>query len=419
MKKVFLTMMMLLFAVTGVMRADEVTIGSGTVSYYTVPVNMYYNYSLTEQIYTADEIGMAGMINSISFDYANTSAFSMSNVTLYMKNVSRSTFATTTDMEPLTTDDIVWNGTFTATGAGWVTIILDTPFFYNGVDNLLVAGFDGTSGYPGSAFKFNTNSTADKKAIAYYSDSYTPDPYNNSSFSGSKTTLSYRNNIKLEISALTGAAITINPATLDLGMRPNGAWMAPFSFEIQNSGSPAAVTGVEFNNSFFTANGEFPTVVTSSSPLTVGVSTGETTPGPVNADMLVLFNDGRNFETFSITAEAYDPVDGDVWENAIDYTGLDPRTDYATYLPTGIYKNYNLPDGTTAVDGVFQVSFDEDVLFYAATESGSTFIYTEDFEEVGGPDVDNNYEYNGPQVNPGPVSMWFSYDHSGSYTAFG
>ena len=144
-------MMTLLLAFIGVAKADVVTIGEGTTTYYYYPVNMYFNYSLTEELYTPDEIGTAGTINSISFYYDYSSSFSMDNVTLYMKNVTRTEFASNTDMEPLALSDIVWTGTFSASAAGWVTITLDTPFAYDGTSNLLVAAFDGTSGYPGSA----------------------------------------------------------------------------------------------------------------------------------------------------------------------------------------------------------------------------------------------------------------------------
>ena len=68
MKKVLLTMMMLLFAVTGVMRAETVEIGTGTGTTYMVPFNSLYGYSFTEQVFLASEIGTAGTINSISFN---------------------------------------------------------------------------------------------------------------------------------------------------------------------------------------------------------------------------------------------------------------------------------------------------------------------------------------------------------------
>ena len=180
---------------------ETVTIGTGTNQYYYYPVNMYFNYSLTQQIYTAEEIGMPGTITSISFDYGTTGAFTMNNVQVYMKNVTKETFSSTTDMEPVSSSDLVWTGTLSATGAGWVTINLDTPFNYDGTSNLLVCCFDPTNGFAGSAYKFNTTSTgSDYRAITYCSDSYTPSLTDITTFSGTKTRHQYRCNIQLEIS---------------------------------------------------------------------------------------------------------------------------------------------------------------------------------------------------------------------------
>ena len=66
-KKVFSMMMMLLLFVTGLVRAEIVTIGSGDATNNYLPSYSFYNYSLTQQIYTADEIGFAGTISSIAF----------------------------------------------------------------------------------------------------------------------------------------------------------------------------------------------------------------------------------------------------------------------------------------------------------------------------------------------------------------
>ena len=46
-----------------------VEIGDGTATGNLVPIGTYYNYSITEMLYTSDEIGMAGTISSISFYY--------------------------------------------------------------------------------------------------------------------------------------------------------------------------------------------------------------------------------------------------------------------------------------------------------------------------------------------------------------
>lgn len=65
----------LLFFLIAIIIANQgwtqvVTIGTGTVGKYVVPINTYYNHSYSQQIYTAAEIGsQVGVINSISFQY--------------------------------------------------------------------------------------------------------------------------------------------------------------------------------------------------------------------------------------------------------------------------------------------------------------------------------------------------------------
>ena len=193
---------------------NEVAIGNGTTTYYYYPVNMYFNYSLTQQLYTPDEIGTAGTINAISFYYDYSSSFSMSGVQLYMKNVGRSSFSSNTDMEPISASDLVWSGTFSASGSGWKTINLTTPFEYDGSSNLLVCMYDPTSGYPGSSYKFRTHTTTYYSGIHWYSDSYCPQ-LSTTSFSGSKSYTQYRNNIKLCITPGAGSACDM-PSSLTM-----------------------------------------------------------------------------------------------------------------------------------------------------------------------------------------------------------
>ncbi len=191
----------------------EIGESTSTTTQYSLPVNMYFNYSLTQQIFTADEIGVAGTINSIAFEYAYSSSFSMSSVKVYMKNVTKSEFETTTDMEAISSTDLVWEGTLSATEAGWVTLTLTSPFVYDGTSNLLVCCFDDQNGYPGSSYKFRTTTTGSTyRGIAYYSDSYTPSIADVTTFSGSKTRYQYRNNIRLGITP--SGNYCAKPATL-------------------------------------------------------------------------------------------------------------------------------------------------------------------------------------------------------------
>ncbi len=183
--------------------ADYVEIGDpeSSESEYSLPVNMYYKSTLSQQIFTAEEIGAAGVVNSLSFEYLHTSSFSLDGIQVYMKTVGdKATFNSTNDMVSVSSSDKVWEGTFSATGAGWVKINLNTPFQYNGTENLLVCFYDPVAdSYLGSSYKFRTTNTTGNTSINYYDDSKVPDLNNLSDYSGSKNTYSYRNNIRLGI----------------------------------------------------------------------------------------------------------------------------------------------------------------------------------------------------------------------------
>ena len=113
-----------------------VTIGEGTATSNTNPIGTYYNYSITEQLYTAEEIGTAGTISSISFYYMGIAAKDLP-ITVYMKHVDEENLASA----GITLADAyeVFTGTLSVPAtAGWVTINLDTPFDYDGTSNLLI-----------------------------------------------------------------------------------------------------------------------------------------------------------------------------------------------------------------------------------------------------------------------------------------
>ena len=220
--------------------------------------------------------------------------------------------------------------------------------------------------------------------------------------------------------AAGGGALTTTPDVLDLGNRPNGAWMAPYVFTINGTGT--TVNALDFSGNYFTYNAELPATLTAAHPLEVAVTTGTAEEGAVNSTLTVLFSGNRDSQQFAVTANAYNPVAGDVWENAVEVASMQERTDYNTNMPAGIYHNYELPQGSEAADAVYKMTFAKDVLLYAGVEhsaDGELALYTEGFEGVGGPSVDNNYVYVGPTVNPGPRALWWYYDYTGTNTWYG
>ena len=133
-KSLLFVLLMALLAPWAANAQTTVEIGDGTSAGYYTPIGTYYTYSITEQLYTADEIGTAGTITSISFNYAYTAAKEFP-ITVYMANVDATDLSTGISLADA---DEVFDGTLSVTGAGWVTIDLDTPFAFDGTSNLLI-----------------------------------------------------------------------------------------------------------------------------------------------------------------------------------------------------------------------------------------------------------------------------------------
>ncbi len=129
-------------------------IGTGTSTSNRVPINTYYNYFTTQSLYTASEVNAAignnTLINSLSF-YHN--AYNATyNIKIYLAHTSQTALSASSAVTTAT-EVFNSNGNMTVGGssAGWQTFDLDTPFQYNGTDNLLVI-VSGTGSYNTSLY---------------------------------------------------------------------------------------------------------------------------------------------------------------------------------------------------------------------------------------------------------------------------
>ena len=199
---------------------EEITIGddASTSSQYYLPVNMYYKNSMTQQIFTADEIGTAGTIKSISFNCKGVgSSSNAKTVKVYMKHTDKETFSSNTDVVRMdATDMVIASFTLLPTATGWVKMTLDTPFEYDGQSNLLICCYDHSNQYPGTAYTFQTTATTGYTSIAYYSDSnYDYNPTGTLTTDGTEAYYQYRNNLKMEIVPVTVTCHKPSDLTLD------------------------------------------------------------------------------------------------------------------------------------------------------------------------------------------------------------
>ncbi len=126
---------------------EIVEIGTATTGTTLSPIYTPKNYSFTQQLYTAEEIGTDGTITSIAFHWAFNGSKTF-GIDVYMKHTERAYFETSADRIPLSASDKVFTGTINPDQDSWITITLDEPFEYDGSSNLVIA-VHRTSGSPG------------------------------------------------------------------------------------------------------------------------------------------------------------------------------------------------------------------------------------------------------------------------------
>ena len=191
--------MMLLFAVLGSVgvwaQSEVVTVGSGGRASSYLPCYPNNTYSMSQQIYTSDEIGKAGLITSIAF--YNYEAGSARNCDIYLSYTAKTSFDSSTDWVTVTPGDKVFSGTMKL-GSDWTVIDFDTPFQYDGTQNLLLTVDDNTGKDTGSNFLIGASDVSSYQSLYYYKMFGTPvnlDPTQAITEEG--TVYSRKNHIKL------------------------------------------------------------------------------------------------------------------------------------------------------------------------------------------------------------------------------
>ena len=228
-----------LFSTLALAQGETIEIGQATTTTTLSPIYTPKNYSFTQQLYTAEEIGTDGTITSIAFHWAFNGSKTF-GIDVYMKHTESLYFETSNDRIPLSSSDKVFTGTINPSTDGWITITLDEPFEYDGSSNLVIA-VHRTSGSPGfNDLDNNWNvigtwyyTTTSRYMMLYMGD----DSSQYVSLSPAYMTPSnYRPNIQLEISSSTTTCkapkslapsnVTNNSATLTwtAGSGDQGNW---------------------------------------------------------------------------------------------------------------------------------------------------------------------------------------------------
>ena len=173
---------------TSCLAGGDVVIGSGNNTYSYLPSYSFYNYSYTQQIFTANELGGPNTLRSISFEAINVNTPNRT-LSVYLMHTNAST---STSWLPASSAQLVFTGAVNII-QGWNTLMFSAPFVYNGTDNLAVIVVDGTGNYS-SSNSWAVHTAPSGSAMYTYTDSA---PYSITSAPTTSTggTASYRNNV--------------------------------------------------------------------------------------------------------------------------------------------------------------------------------------------------------------------------------
>ena len=165
----------------------EIVIGETSSSNQVIPTYELYNYSVTQQIYTAEEINTdAGVITSIAFRQTE-SVSDTRNLEVYMLNTTKDYFEGSYDWFNVTSENLVFSGnvTYPAVAGEWLELEFDKQFLYEG-GNVVVCVVDKTGSWTNGK-SFDTFETGSNRTLFTYRDDSAYDLTNLSNINAAMT----------------------------------------------------------------------------------------------------------------------------------------------------------------------------------------------------------------------------------------
>lgn len=128
-------------------------------------IDREHPYSISETIYTQEELGGANTFSAISvYNSSLLLLYGYDSISIYLTHTQRTNLSDNSGgFVGLDSAELVYQGKFNL-NPGWNTILFNNPFEYNGTDNLILAVVN------------NSNRTGDESGMFFYSN-YNYGPY--------------------------------------------------------------------------------------------------------------------------------------------------------------------------------------------------------------------------------------------------
>ncbi len=151
-----------------------INIGSGT-SPWNYPMSTVYHDARTQVIYLQNELGDACSITSLALNVSSVPGQMLGNWTIRMRHTPLDSYVYPSKWESTWTT--VYQHNTTISSNGWTVFEFDTPFEYNGTDNLMIDFSHNNSSYTYDGYCFSTD-TGSYRSAYYRTDSGYGNPLN-------------------------------------------------------------------------------------------------------------------------------------------------------------------------------------------------------------------------------------------------
>lgn len=183
-----------LSAVANADQTGEISIGDGTTGWY-YPMATLYHDARSQVIYLDSDIGSACTLTSLALNVSTLPGQMLGNWTIRMRHTSLDSYSAVPAWESSWTT--VYQHNTTISSLGWNVFEFDTPFEYNGTDNLMVDFSYNNSSWTSYGYCVATDTGA-SRSLCYRTDSVYGDPLTWSGTSSPTPTVSsYIPNIRL------------------------------------------------------------------------------------------------------------------------------------------------------------------------------------------------------------------------------
>ncbi|MDD2230928.1 MAG: choice-of-anchor J domain-containing protein, partial [Candidatus Cloacimonetes bacterium] len=310
----------------------SVIIGSGTAFTTTTdasPISAWYKSRHGQSVYTKLELNALGIsgptiITALGFNIGEAPAVELSNFIIRMKHTNATEVATMQDAANLST---VYSNSAYTPQTGWDMLSLDTPFLWNGTDNILVdTAFGLLSEYNQSGivqyssitdgYCYLQNDTTDQRNI----------------FTGG-TVSTHRPNVRFYVSQYSDEPqLSLSPSTLDFSGIDAGTY-SEMGFSIINLGagtlvlsSAPEISGDDAYEFLLIDENSYPLSLTFNQSASYTVRYLPSASGQHSAQVNIDYEDGYSL---SLSGSAFDLIFGDGFEAYADFSlDLSPWTQY-------------------------------------------------------------------------------------------